>query len=81
MDWEALYRALVRRLVEIADDTAKHFDYQSEYVEWHPTVNDFIKVARAHEKTIELYSDDRMIAGVDDDPISKEALLAAEGAG
>ena len=53
VDWEALYRALVRRLVEIADDTAKHFDYQSEYVEWHPTVNDFITVARAHEKTAE----------------------------
>ena len=73
VDWEALYRALVRRLVEIADDTAKHFDYQSEYVEWHPTVNDFIKVARTHEKTMQLYPDDRMI--------SKEALLAAEGAG
>ena len=61
VDWEALYRALVRRLVEIADDTAEHFDYQSEvashqyshYVEWHPTVNDFITVTRAHEKTAE----------------------------
>ena len=53
MDWEALYRALVRMLVEIADVTAKHFDYQSEYVELLPTVNDFITVARAHEKTAE----------------------------
>jgi conjugal transfer/entry exclusion protein len=54
VDWEALYRALVRRLVEIADDTAKHFDYQSDIQEqWHPTVNDFITVTRAHEKTAE----------------------------
>ena len=48
-----MYRALVRRLVEIADDTARHFDYQSEYVEWHPTVDDFIRVARAHEPNIQ----------------------------
>ena len=52
VDYEAMYRALVRRLVEIADDTALHFDYQSEYVEWHPTVDDFIRVARAHEPNL-----------------------------
>ena len=52
-----MYRALVRRLVEIADDTARHFDYQSEYVEWHPTVDDFITVARAHELTIQTWKE------------------------
>ena len=56
-DYEYMYRALVRRLVEIADDTARHFDYQSEYVEWHPTVDDFIRVARAHEMTVQTWKE------------------------
>jgi hypothetical protein len=55
MDWEGRYKALVRRLVEIADEPSAttrmvHYD----------------RVARAHEIR---------------ERQSKEAILAAEGAG
>ena len=56
--WKHLYQALVRRLVEIADEpsaTTRMVDYD--------------RVARAHEPLKE------------EIPMSKEALMAAEGAG
>jgi len=58
MDWESRYKALVRRLVEIAD--ANDHDPPEE------RLVDYDRVARAHEKH---------------ERQSKEAILAAEGAG
>ena len=55
-DWEALYRALVRRLVEINDD--------ADMMPTDRRILDYDVLARAHKKTMELYPDDRMIAGV-----------------
>ena len=64
INWEVHHRALVRRLVEIADnaDAGKGDGYGM-----------FMVVTRAHQKTIELWCKN--------DPVSKETLLAAEGAG
>ena len=61
-DWEAHHRALVRRLVEIND--------AADTMPTDRRILDYDVLARAHKKTMELYPDDRMIAGVDDDPIS-----------
>ena len=65
MDWETLYRRLVTRLVEIADDASTTGRANS-----HVRVIDYDKVARAHART-----------AADTLRLSKEALLAAEGAG
>ena len=83
MDYEARFKALVRRLVEIADDpsaTTRMVDYD--------------RVARAHEKDIDLPTDGAKItpsmldskvdlkALIDDSKQwTKETQLAAEGAG
>jgi hypothetical protein len=83
MDWEGRFNALVRRLVEIADTpsaTERMVAYDL--------------VARAHEKDIDLPTDGAKItpsmldskadlkALIDDsEQWTKEAMLAAEGAG
>ena len=89
MDWEGRFNALVRRLVEIADYKTKEKE--------HPGMDRltfYDRVARAHEKDIDLPTDGAKItpsmldskadlkALIDDSKQwTKEARLAAEGAG
>ena len=84
MDWEGRFRALVRRLIEIGDSPDLSIDRLFAYD----------LVARAHEKDIDLPTDGAKItpsmldskadlkALIDDsEQWTKEAMLAAEGAG
>ncbi len=86
MDWEGRYKALVRRLVEIAD--AKDDDAMYDWTR----VGCYDLVAHAHEKDIDLPTDgakiNRLIvrsravfkAVIDDsDQWRKEAMLAVDG--
>jgi len=88
MDWEGRFRALVRTLVEIAD--AKDDDAMDDWTR----VGCYDLVAHAHEKDIDLPTDGAKItpsmldskadlkALIDDsEQWTKEAMLAAEGAG
>jgi hypothetical protein len=60
-DWEAHHRALVRRLIQIANGSCSHCGNRSGLLpdaDWRSIVREYDQLAWAHKKTIELFPDD-----------------------